>query len=102
MRVTLDNSGPRWSVRSIKAEGKAVPLHKDEVLDGLARRGNVAQFVAFRPDGTNLPRQSFARVVGHEPNELFLDPREAIDSLLASSGEGKVPAMRSRVLYAKP
>ena len=36
-----------------------MPLHKDEVLDGLARRGNVAQFVAFRPDGSNLPRQSF-------------------------------------------
>ena len=67
-----------------------MPLHKDEVLDGLARRGNVSQFVAFRPDGSNLPRQSFARIVGHEPNELFLDPREAIEALLASSGEGKV------------
>ena len=65
-------------------------LHKDEVLDRLARRGNVAQFVAFRPDRGGLPRQSFARIAGHEPNELFLDPREAIDALLASSGEGKV------------
>jgi hypothetical protein len=67
-----------------------VPLHKDEVLDRLARRGNVAQFVAFRPDSCNSPRQSFARIAGHEPNELFLDPREAIDALLAASGEEKV------------
>lgn len=67
-----------------------MPFHKDEVLDSLARLGNVAQFVAFRPDGSDLPRQSFARIAGHEPNELFLDPREAIDALLASSGEGKV------------
>ena len=26
-------------------------LRKDEILDRLAMRGNVAQFVAFRPDG---------------------------------------------------
>jgi hypothetical protein len=67
-----------------------VPLHKGEILDALARRGNVAQFVAFRPEGSGLPPQSFARIAGHEPNELFLDPREAIDALLALSGESKV------------
>ena len=67
-----------------------MPLHKDEVLDRLAWRGNVAQFVAFRPGHDNLPKQSFARVAGHEPNELFLDPSQAIDALLAASGEAKV------------
>ena len=67
-----------------------MPLHKDEVLDGLARRGNVAQFVAFRPDGGGLPRQSFARIAGHEPNDLFLNSTMAVDALLASSGERKV------------
>lgn len=59
-------------------------------MDRLAPRGNVAQFVAFRPDSGDSPRQSFARIAGHEPNELFLDPHEAIDALLVSSGEGKV------------
>lgn len=66
-----------------------MPLHKDAVLDNLARRGNVAQFVAFRPDARN-PRQSFCRIAGHEPNELFLDPRHAVDALLAASSEGRV------------
>ncbi len=59
------------------------------ILDRLARRGNVAQFVAFRPEG-GAPRQSFCRMAGHEPNELFLDPWQAVDALLAVSGEGKV------------
>jgi len=68
-----------------------LPLHKDEVLDRLAKRGNVAQFVAFKPDGASgTPRQSFSRIAGHEPNELFLDARQAIDALIAASGEGKV------------
>lgn len=65
------------------------PLHKDEILDRLAKRGNVAQFVAFRPhDGR--PRQSYARIASYEPNQLFLDHCDAIDALLASSGERKV------------
>ena len=68
-----------------------MPLYKDEILDRLARRGNVAQFVAFNPNGsTGAPRQSFSRVAGHEPNELFLDAPQAIDALIAASGEGKV------------
>ena len=68
-----------------------MPLHKDEVLNRLAKRGNVAQFVAFRPNGTtSSPRQSFSRIAGHEPNELFLDARQAVDALMASSGESKV------------
>jgi hypothetical protein len=66
-------------------------LHKDEILDTLANRGNVAQFVAFSPNGAVCaPRQSFSRIAGHEPNELFLDARQAMDALIAASGEGKV------------
>lgn len=66
-------------------------LRKDEILDRLAKRSNVAQFVAFRPEGSRgAPRQSFSRIMGHEPNELFLDAREAVDALIAGSGEGKV------------
>ena len=66
-----------------------MPLNKDVILDRLARRGNVAQFVAFRPNG-GTPRQSFCRILGYEPNELFLDARQAVDALIAASGEGKV------------
>jgi hypothetical protein len=66
-----------------------LPLHKDAILDRLARLGNVAQFVAFRPEAGE-PRQSFSRVAGHEPNELFLDAQQAVDALIAASGEGKV------------
>lgn len=66
-------------------------LHKDEVLDGLANRGNVAQFVAFRPNSaTRSPQQSFSRIAGYEPNELFLDCRHAVEALLAASGERRV------------
>lgn len=65
-------------------------LHKDQILDTLAKRGNVAQFVAFRPNKGGHPRQSFARVAGYEPNQPFLDPREAIEALLAASGEAAV------------
>lgn len=65
-------------------------LHKDEVLDRLADRGNVAQFVAFRPTDRNLPKQTFARIRGHSPNDRFLNPRQAIDALLTASSEGRV------------
>jgi hypothetical protein len=65
-------------------------LQKDEILDRLARRGNVAQFVGFRPNEVLQPAQRFLRTAGHEPNELFFNPHEAIDALLAASGEGKV------------
>ena len=63
--------------------------HKDAILDSLAERGNVAQFVAFRPSNGN-PRQSNSRIAGHEPNQLFLDPFEAIETLLAASADQSV------------
>ena len=65
-------------------------LHKDEILDRLARRGNVAQFVSFRPNEASQPVQGFLRIAGHEPNELFVNPGEAIDALLTASGDSKV------------
>ena len=66
-------------------------LHKDEILDRLAKRGNVAQFVAFRPNGAVAhPQQSFSRIAGHEPNEPFLDVRESVGALIAASGERRV------------
>jgi hypothetical protein len=49
----------------------------------------VAQFVALRPEGGS-PQQTYCRIAGHEPNELFLDPRAAVDALLACSSKGKV------------
>ena len=68
-----------------------MPLHKDEILDRLAKRGNVAQFVAFNPNSlAGVPRQTFSRVAGHDPNELFLNPRQAVEALIAASGERKV------------
>ena len=60
--------------------------HKDQVLDGLARRGNVAQCVSFDP----ALRQRFARVRGHEPNADFGSPGAAVAALLAASPEGSV------------
>jgi hypothetical protein len=71
-------------------EKREMLLHKDEILDRLARRGNVAQFVSFRPDEASKPVQRFSRIAGHEPNQLFSDSQEAIDALLAASADGKV------------
>jgi len=65
-------------------------LQKDEILDRLARRVNVAQFVGFRPNQASQPVQSFLRIAKHQPNELFFNPREAVDALLTASSDGKV------------
>ena len=59
---------------------------KDAILDQLAMRGNVAQFVAFRPEGGE-PKQSYSRIRGHEPNERFLSAQEALETLVASSAD---------------
>lgn len=64
-----------------------MPGHqKDAILDGLARRANVAQFVSFGPDLA----QRFAWVRGREPNLLFASPEAAVEALLAASPEGRV------------
>ncbi len=62
-------------------------LHfKDEILDRLASRANVAQFVSFGP----ALEQRFARVHGHEANETFDSLRHAITILLSNSTDRSV------------
>ncbi len=64
-------------------------LHKDLALDRLAEYGNVAQFVAFRPQsGTQI--QSTARINGMAPNASFASIRDAVVTLLAVSREGAI------------
>lgn len=65
-------------------------MQKDEILDSLADRANVAQFVAFRPDPSRLPVQSYARLAGHAPNCRFDNVRAAIAALLAAAQERSV------------
>lgn len=61
---------------------------KDAILDRLAIRGNVAQFVSFDWDA-NLT-QRFSQVVGFKPNHHFAEARKAIANLLETSPEGTV------------
>ncbi len=65
-------------------------LMKDEVLNALAERGNVAQFVAFRPDSDGQPVQSFNRMAGVSSNFQFRDARDAVMSLMERAPEGTV------------
>jgi hypothetical protein len=65
-------------------------LYKDEGLDRLAQVGNVAQFVAFRPDATGGLRQSTARVEGLEPNAGFDSVEAAVATLLSRSADSSV------------
>lgn len=64
-------------------------VRKDEILNRLADRGNVAQFVAFRPEG-GQPAPSFSRLAGLSANARFASPREAILALLARAPEASV------------
>lgn len=64
-------------------------MRKDEILDRLARRGNVAQFVGFKPTAAN-PRATFSRIAGREPNEAPADHREAVTALLSASSDHSV------------
>jgi hypothetical protein len=66
-----------------------MPLHKDEILDSLAERGNVAQFVAYRPNKSG-PQQSTSRIAEIEPNTRFGDMRAAVTCLLRASVDGSV------------
>jgi len=61
-------------------------LFKDAVLDQLARRANVAQFVSFSP----TLEQRFARVFGYGSNHRFPDLHAAAAALLETSGEHSV------------
>ncbi len=64
-------------------------LFKDQTLDRLALRGNVAQFVSFRPQDGGLV-QSFSRVHGYPANHRFESAESAVQSLLAASAEKSV------------
>lgn len=59
---------------------------KDDILDRLARQGNVAQFVSFGPD-LGL-RHAWIR--GVPQGERFSSLEEAVGALLAASHEGSV------------
>ena len=61
-------------------------MYKDAILDQLAQRANVAQFVSFDP---NL-QQRYARVFGRDPNYSFGSIKEAIATLLEESVEHSV------------
>jgi hypothetical protein len=61
-------------------------LFKDEVLDWLAERGNVAQFVSFDPAGG----QRFCRLKTFARNHRFDTMEGAVASLFRVAGEGKV------------
>src|SRR4051812_47168304 len=59
---------------------------KDDILDRLARRANVAQFVSFGPDLV----QRHAWIRGFPPGHRFASPEEAVAVLLAASPEGSI------------
>lgn len=59
---------------------------KDDILDRIARRANVAQFVSFGPDLA----QRHAWVRGHHPGHRFGSVEEAVAAILAASPEGTV------------
>jgi len=56
-------------------------MKKDEVLNNLSERGNVAQFISFVP-GEDGYEQTFCRIRGVEPNHLFLSVEEGVERLL--------------------
>lgn len=63
---------------------------KDASLDILAQSGNVAQFVSYEPTASGTLRQTFSRVLGHEPNHPFSGVEDAIASLLQQASDGSV------------
>ena len=62
------------------------PHFKDAILDELANRANVAQFVSFGPDG----QQRFSRLHGFAPNWRFGSVEEALEALLNRAPERRV------------
>ena len=63
-------------------------MMKDEVLDGLARTFNVAQFISFDPGQPLRPR--YARLRALPPGDALRDPERAVESLLGGSAAGTV------------
>ncbi|MBY2988684.1 hypothetical protein [Rhizobium leguminosarum] len=64
-------------------------FRKDQKLDHLAERFNVAQFVSFGP-GDHGPVQQYARLSGATPNHPFSSVPAAVEALFAQSAEGTV------------
>ena len=60
--------------------------NKDEVLDRLAKRANIAQFVSFSPQ----LEQRYSHVTALEPNHKFGSIHEAAEILLARSADESV------------
>ncbi|UXS42941.1 hypothetical protein FY150_21070 [Agrobacterium tumefaciens] len=64
-------------------------FRKDQKLDRLAERFNVAQFVSFAPSPTG-PKQEFSRLANFEPNLRFETPAIAVAQLLNRSADGAI------------
>ena len=62
------------------------PHFKDAILNDLAERANVAQFVSFDPE----QQQRFARIHDHAPNRIFESVKVAIQALLEKSPEHRI------------
>jgi hypothetical protein len=60
--------------------------YKDVILDQLANRANVAQFISF----DSKPAQRFSRVFGHGANHVFESVEDAAGALLRNSAEHSV------------
>jgi hypothetical protein len=65
---------------------KRIGHYKDQILDMLGRKANVAQFVSFSPD----ERQRFSRVFRHPPNVVFASLEEGIHAVMQNSTEQSV------------
>ena len=65
-------------------------FRKDESLDTLARAGNVAQFVSFKPTTAGKLSQQYSRIAEYDPNHEFSGAEEALCALLAASAEGSI------------
>ncbi len=71
------------TVRPVK---KARGLFKDRILDTLAGRWNVAQFLSFGPD----LRQRYSRIHDLPPNQAFNSTADGVRAILGASGESSV------------
>lgn len=74
---------------TVGAMVESAPLRKDEALDQLAERINVAQFVSFEAS-PDEPKQSYSRVLGDPPNTVYEGVRTAVERLIERSPEGTV------------
>ncbi|MGI4880844.1 MAG: hypothetical protein ACRYG4_25545 [Janthinobacterium lividum] len=68
----------------------AMGLQKDDILDGLAELGNVAQFVAYRPGADASPLQSHSRLIGRPADHKFASVMEGLVALFDTSSEGRI------------